>query len=138
MKEGVAGIHIRLGDYLTRSDEYKSPSKDYIEKAFTYISPHIKQLLVFSDEIDKAVKLVKSCKGSERFTITPSNEMGEANEIHDLYFMTSCEELIMSCSSFSWWGAYLGEHNKVIVDKKWYNDNKLIETDIYEDIWIRI
>lgn len=32
----------------------------------------------------------------------------------------------MKSSSFSWWTAYLGEH------KKWYNDNSLIEYDIYE------
>ena len=30
------------------------------------------------------------------------------------------------------------EDGKVIVDKKWYNDNSLIEDDIYEDTWIRI
>lgn len=136
-KEGVAGIHVRMGDYLRLSYRWKSPSKDFIEKAITQLSPQIKRLLVFSNEIDKAIELVKSCKGSERFTITPSNEMGEVDEIHDIYFMTACEELIMSCSSFSWWAAYLGEHKKVIVDKKWYNDG-LIDKDIYEDTWIKI
>jgi hypothetical protein len=64
--------------------------------------------------------------------------MRETDEIYDIYFMTSCEELIISCSSFSWWAAYLGENKKVIVDKKWYNDNELIEEDIYEKSWIRI
>lgn len=137
-KEGVAGIHVRMGDYLKLSQRFKSPTKDFIERAIKELSPHIKRLLVFSDEMDKAVELVKSCKGSERFTITPSNDMCETNEIYDLYFMTSCEELIMSCSSFSWWAAYLGEHKKVIVDKKWYNDNQLNEKDLYEDNWIRI
>lgn len=136
--KGVAGIHVRLGDYLNLSHHWKTPSKDFIEKALAQLSPHIKRLVVFSDEIDKAIELVKSCKGSERFTITPSNDMCETDEIYDIYFMTSCEELIMSCSSFSWWAAYLGEHKKVIVDKKWYNDNSLIEEDIYEKSWIRI
>lgn len=137
-KEGVAGIHVRMGDYLKLSQRFKSPTKDFIERAIKELSPHIKRLLVFSDEMDKAVELVKTCKGSERFTITPSNDMCETNEIYDLYFMTSCEEFIMSCSSFSWWAAYLGEHKKVIVDKKWYNDNQLNEKDLYEDSWIRI
>lgn len=137
-KKGVAGIHIRMGDYLKLDWRYKSPNKDFIEKALAQLSPHIKRLMVFSDEIDKAVELIKSCKGSERFTITPSNGMCEVDEIYDIYFMTACEELIMSCSSFSWWAAYLGEHKKVIVDKKWYNDDGLIDKDIYEDNWIKI
>lgn len=136
--KGVAGIHVRLGDYLKLSQRFKSPTKDFIERAIKELSPHIKRLLVFSDEMDKAIELVKSCKGSERFTITPSNDMCETDEIYDLYFMTSCEEFIMSCSSFSWWAAYLGEHKKVIVDKKWYNDNQLNEKDLYEDNWIKI
>jgi hypothetical protein len=137
-KEGVAGIHVRMGDYIKLSERYKSPNKDFIEKALAQLSPHIKRLMVFSDEIDKAVELIETCKGSERFTITPSNDMCETDEIYDIWFMTACEELIMSCSSFSWRAAYLGEHKKVIVDKKWYNDDGLIEDDIYEDNWIKI
>ena len=123
-----------MGDYLKLSQRYKSPKKDFIEKALAQLSHHIKRLLVFSDEIDKAVELVKSCKGSERFMIIPMR----GSEIEDIREMTACEELIISCSSFSWWAAYLGENKKVIVDKKWYNDNGLIDKDIYEDNWIRI
>jgi hypothetical protein len=131
-KEGVAGIHVRMGDYLNLSHHWKTPSKDFIERALGFLSPHIKRLIIFSDEPEKARKLVESCCIANQFTISCSNEMGEADEIYDIYFMTACEELIMSCSSFSWWAAYLGEHKKVIVDKKWYNDNGLIEDDIYE------
>lgn len=133
-KEGVAGIHVRLGDYLNLSHHWKSPDKDFIETALTELSPHIKRLMVFSDEIDKAVEIIKTCKGSEQFEIIPMR----GNEIGDIREMTACEELIMSCSSFSWWAAYLGENKKVIVDKKWYNDDSLIEEDIYEDAWIKI
>ena len=136
--EGVAGIHIRLGDYLEHDWRYKSPDKTFIERALGFLSPHIKRLIIFSDEPEKARKLVESCCIANQFTISCSNDMGEVDEIHDIYFMTACEELIMSCSSFSWWAAYLGENKKVIVDKKWYNDNELIETDIYEDTWIKI
>lgn len=136
--EGVAGIHIRMGDYLKHNWRYKSPDKTFIERALGFLSPNIKRLIIFSDEPEKARKLVESCCIANQFTISCSNDMGETDEIHDIYFMTACEELIMSCSSFSWWAAYLGEHKKVIVDKKWYNDNGLIDKDIYEDNWIKI
>lgn len=137
-KEGVAGIHIRMGDYLKLSERYKSPDKTFIKRALGFLSPHIKRLIIFSDEPEKARKLVESCCIANQFTISCSNDMGETDEIHDIYFMTACEEFIMSCSSFSWWAAYLGEHKKVIVDKKWYNDNQLNEKDLYEDNWIKI
>ena len=135
-KEGVAGIHIRMGDYLNLNWRYKSPDKDFIEKALAQLSPNIKRLMVFSDEPNKAMELIRSCNGSEKYGII--NGSAESDEINDIREMTACEELIISCSSFSWWAAYLGEHKKVIVDKKWYNDNELIEEDIYEDTWIRI
>ena len=137
-KEGVAGIHIRMGDYLQHDWRYNSPDKSFIERALGFLSPNIKRLIIFSDEPEKARKLVESCCIANQFTISCSNDMCETDEIYDIWFMTACEELIMSCSSFSWWAAYLGEHKKVIVDKKWYNDNELIDKDIYEDTWIRI
>lgn len=127
-------IHVRMGDYLKLSGRYKSPTKDYIERALARLSTNIKRLYVCSDEVDKAVELVKSCKGSEKYEVIPEN----SDEIFTLKRITSCQEFIMSCSSFSWWGAYLGNHNKVIVDKKWYNDNELEEKDIYEDDWVKI
>ena len=134
--EGAAGIHVRLGDYLKYDWRYKAPNKDFIEKALAQLSPHINRLVIFSDEPNKAIELIRSCNGSEKYRII--NGSAESDEINDIRSMTVCEELIMSCSSFSWWAAYLGEHKKVIVDKKWYNDNGLIEKDIYEESWIRI
>ena len=134
--EGAAGIHVRMGDYLQHDWRYKSPKKDFIEKALAQLSPHINRLVIFSDEPNKAMELIRSCNGSEKYGII--NGSAESDEINDIRSMTACEELIMSCSSFSWWAAYLGEHNKVIVDKKWYNDNGLIDKDIYEDNWIKI
>lgn len=127
-------IHVRMGDYFKYAVRYKSPSKDYIERALTHLSPNIKRLYVCSDEIDKAMELVKSCKGSEKYEIIPEN----SDEISTLKKINSCHEFIMSCSTFSWWGAYLGNHNKVIVDTKWHNDNELDEKDMYEEEWIRI
>ena len=132
--ENTAAIHVRMGDYLKFSYRYKSPTKDFIEKAISKLSPNISKLVVCSDEIYKAIELVKSCKGAEKLTIIPRH----GNEIEDIRTLTSCEEFIMSCSSFSWWAAYLGNHKKVIVDKKWYNDNQLKEDDIYEKSWIKI
>ena len=136
-KENCAAIHVRMGDYKNLSWRYKSPTKEFIEKAIKQLSPNINRLLVFSDNPKEACELVSSCKRPEGMWIV-AGTMDYSDEIDDIREITSCSEIIMSCSSFSWWAAYLGEHKKVIVDKKWYNDNGLIDKDIYEENWIKI
>lgn len=129
-----AAIHVRMGDYLMLSNKYKSPTKNFIEQALTKISDNIKKLYIFSDEPERALGLIKTCNGIKRFEIIVSH----GTEVEDIRGITQCEEFIMSCSSFSWWAAYLGEHKKVIVDKKWYNDDELDDKDVYENNWIKI
>lgn len=60
--EGVAAVHVRMGDYLKLSQRYKSPSKEWIEKAIKKLSPNIKKLVVFSDNPKEAYDLVSSCE----------------------------------------------------------------------------
>jgi hypothetical protein len=58
------------------------------------------------------------------------------NDCLDLYQMTLCKSSIIANSSFSWWGAYLSEKEKVIAPKKWFN-NKNVD-DLYCDDWIKL
>jgi hypothetical protein len=134
-KRDVAAIHIRLGDYVRLNSIWKSPAKEFIEIALSKLSDNIKTLWIFSDEPDKAKELVTACSTSAKFML----EVKHGSEIEDIRTMASAEEFIMSCSSFSWWAAYLGNHKKVIVDKKWYTEkSNLPEDDIYEPHWIKI
>lgn len=130
-----AAIHIRLGDYLSEQWRFRISSTDFINKTLCELSSNITTLEVFSDEPQKAMKLVKSSPLSKNFELILNEE---EDEIKAIRAMISSSEFIMSCSSFSWWTAYLGKFHKVIVDKKWYNDNQLNEKDLYEDTWIRI
>lgn len=130
-----AAIHIRLGDYLSEQWRFRTSSTDFISKALGELSSNITTLEVFSDEPQKAMELVKSAPLSKKFELILNED---EDEIKAIRAMISSSEFIMSCSSFSWWTAYLGKFHKVIVDKKWYNDNQLNEKDLYEDTWIRI
>ena len=129
-----AAIHVRLGDYLSEQWRFRSPSKDFINNALSHLSSDITTVEVFSDEPQKAFDLVKSVPLSKNFKIILNDE---EDEIGAIRAMISSSEFIMSCSSFSWWAAYLGNFSKVIVDKKWYNDG-LNTKDLYEDNWLRI
>lgn len=135
LEKNVAAIHVRLGDYVRLNSIWKVPSVEFIDKALQNLSDNIKTIWIFSDEPNNALELVSQCKTSAEFSL----ELKKGTEIEDIRAMASAEEFIMSCSSFSWWAAYLGNHKKVIVDKKWYTEkSNLPEDDIYEPHWIKI
>ncbi len=52
--------------------------------------------------------------------------------------MTAMEELVMSCSSFSWWGAWLGNTRKVIVPRDWFVGGVEDYRDIYLPHWVTL
>jgi hypothetical protein len=37
------------------------------------------------------------------------------DDFHDLYIMSQCNNIIISNSTYSWWGAYFNENNKNII-----------------------
>jgi hypothetical protein len=73
---------------------------------------------------------------SENFIMSEFN-----NEIDDFTLMTMCNNVIISNSSFSWWGSYLNRNNnkKVITPNRWFGNSghKDIE-DVYPKDWIRL
>ena len=53
--------------------------------------------------------------------------------------MTMCDDFIIANSSFSWWGAWLGNRGKVIAPKTWFGKNLKHDTkDIYCENWIKL
>lgn len=62
-----------------------------------------------------------------------------AQDYEDFRLMTLCKHFIIANSSFSWWGAWLGnfEDKVVIAPKKWFNEPN-VKDDIVPDRWIRI
>lgn len=60
----------------------------------------------------------------------------ETSETQDLNLMASCKSVIMANSSFSWWGAFLGNHQTVICPKNWFTDG-VQRTELLDD-WIQL
>ena len=130
------GIHIRRGDYLKFTDVFTILDSSYYEKAIKEIEkrvPEKKLYRIFSEDLEW-------CRQQTVFQNLENLEfVEEKDEIKALCEMISCEGgFITANSSFSWWGAYLGAHQKgapCITPKKWM---KGFTGDLLPSSWIQI
>ena len=133
IKKKKVGIHLRLGDYRAKSTKGVFHKIDYS----LYLNNATKQFgddyefLIFSDDLN----LLK-----QEVNLTNFVNLENDNEIEDLYSLSQCDSVIISNSSFSWWGAFLGKKKeKIICPDKWFGPVGPQDSyDIYEDSWIRI
>lgn len=114
--EPYVAIHIRRGDYIDNPFYIDLTKTDYYQRAIEMFPDS--KFLVFSDD----PLFAKEFFGEEDKFIFAE----KGDEVDDLNLMASCSEgIIMANSSFSWWGAFLGNPNKkVIYPKNWFTDGK--------------
>lgn len=101
-------LHVRRGDYLAIPGVLPLLSVDYYQQALNIIGEY-DHLFIFSDDIEW-------CRANFNF-----NNMTfiSADELTSLKIMTLCSHHIICNSSFSWWGAYLSNSQKVIMPFNW-------------------
>lgn len=131
ISENSLGISVRRGDYLMLQDNHCVLSLEYYQDAINlYFQNNIDQIFIFSDDIEWC----KDTFGSNANYIqdTPGTQ---------LFLMSKMKHLILSNSTFAWWGAYLNTNNGIIVaPNPWfgpsYSDKNTI--DLYCDSWIQL
>ena len=105
----IAVIHIRRGDY---TDQNLALPVSYYKKAMAAIPDSHVQYVFISDD--------NSFVQSE-FGDTADKYISTHNEIIDLQFLMHADICILSCSSFSWWGAWLNKNkNKQVFAPKYW------------------
>lgn len=124
-------LHIRRTDYLTNSENHHNLGMDYYEKALDQFPNW--DVVIFSDDPEwcKKQKLFQG----DRFLISESGD----NKV-DMCLQTLCKAHIIANSSFSWWGAWLADSDKVIAPSKWFgplNEHK-DTSDLIPERWHRI
>lgn len=133
-ESGTLGVHIRLGDYKRLRDKHRVLDLDFLRRAAGRLSPGVRHLVLFSDEPDEAADMLARVPEFGRFTL----EIDRGAPCESLRRMTAMEELVISCSSFSWWGAWLGNTRKVIVPHDWFVGGMEDYRDIYLPHWIKL
>lgn len=134
----TVSVHIRRGDYLKGNNEWLYGgicTVAYYQAAMLQLEemlPEKPYYLFFSDEPDW-VKEYFNLPNSE---IIDWNRKEESWQ--DLCLMAACRHHIIANSSFSWWGAWLGQHEDTltIAPDVWYNTTHT--PDLLPLQWIRI
>lgn len=99
------GISVRRGDYLMLQHNHCVLSTEYYQEAINkYFYEGIDSVYVFSDDIEWCKQIFGDS------VIYVEDSIGS-----QLCLMTKMQNLILSNSTFAWWGAYLNETASLIV-----------------------
>jgi hypothetical protein len=124
------GISVRRGDFLMLQQNHCVLTVDYYQEALnTHFQNNIDSIYIFSDDITWC----KNVFGNDVHYVedTPGTQ---------LFLMTKMKHLIMSNSTFAWWGAYLNQNNGIIIaPDPWLGSSYDHEntSDIYYPSWIK-
>ncbi len=130
----AVSLHIRRTDYLiesiTMDNMYYSNALNILKERVG----HDLEVFIFSDDIDYAEGLARRLE-IETFYIMPIREAYQ-----DIYLMSQTKHHVIANSTFSWWGAVLGNAKNcrgiTVAPKKWFKDGTA--PDIFMDDWFVI
>ena len=133
-------VHVRRGDYVSNpavAEKHGICSNEYYNTCINFIKEKVSNphFFIFSDDPEWAQINIKP-----DYQATYINHNGSDKDYEDMRLMIHCKHFIIANSSFSWWGAWLGEYSDklVLAPEKWFNTKELDIKDIIPDRWIRV
>jgi len=121
-------LHIRRGDFIWNNKNHPPLNLDYYKSALELFDSD-REVIIFSDDIEW-------CKEQELFADDRFAVAEGGDQFYDLCLMSMCDDFIIANSTFSWWGAWLGNRGKVIAPKKWFGETLGHDTkDLYCKGW---
>ncbi len=110
---------------------------DYYHQAISKLSslvsdPHF---FIFSDDPEWAKDNLKLAFPTYLMDFNQA-----VKDYEDLRLMSLCKNFIVANSSFSWWGAWLGDdpYKRVFAPHRWFNQPEIKDFEIVPETWQRI
>lgn len=135
----AVAIHVRRGDYVSNpaaTAYHGLCGLDYYRAAIRRLAGSVPRphCFVFSDDLDWV--------RANLDTGHPTTFVGHNTDTpwEDLRLMAACRHFIVANSSFSWWGAWLGEWpgKQVIAPARWFRADHGGEGEIVPAGWLRL
>jgi hypothetical protein len=127
-------IHVRRGDYL--QEDFGTCSAQYYREAAELVRERAGdavRFFVFSD--DPAWVREAQVGGADAEVIDWNGETPE----RDLALMSRCRHAIVANSSFSWWGAWLGDDDaRMVIAPRVWMKGRSDSADIVPERWSRL
>ena len=118
MRQGESvSVHVRRTDYLLAVNNAPVLGVSYQRKAMDVIRQKVSspRWFIFSDDIEWCRKEFSDMKDA---VFVSGND---AEPWEDIRLMSACKHHIIANSTFSWWGAYLGEEGGItLYPKPWF------------------
>ena len=138
-------LHIRRTDYLTHPlnpEFHGGPTMHYYTEAVERIRAHYEdaRFFIFSDEPEWCIANFPA-----EFEVVKHNKMGmngrTGQEHEDIWLMRLCQNGAVANSSFSWWGAWLGDDRPdrlVFAPERWFKTPTMEDKDVVPERWIKL
>lgn len=138
-KSHSVAVHVRRGDYVTDSEAkriYRSLEADYYRTCLQDLRLHVEdaRIFLFSNDVQWCLSNL-----DVGVPFTPVTHNGASTAFEDMYLMSRCQHAVTANSSFSWWGAFLGQEKtgrRVYYPDPWFNPGTLDGTALGCDEWI--
>ena len=121
---------MRRGDFIHNSGNHPVLTANYYKTALEMFDDD-RQVIIFTNDVEW-------CKNHELFSSDRFAVAEGGDQFYDLCLMTMCSDFITANSSFSWWGAWLGNRGKVVCPSGWFGPNLQHNNteDLYCEDWI--
>lgn len=125
----LIGVHVRRGDNFKNNKPEFVLKKSYYEKCLDIINHESHRVIIFSDDIEW-------CKN--QFEGRGFYFIDEPSPTTSLIMLSKCDDFILSVSTFSWWGAWLGAApgKKVLIPRILESSSNW--NQLAEDQWVSI
>ena len=136
----AVSLHIRRGDYVSNNATNKVHGflgLKYYEDAISVIASKVSNpyFFVFSDDIAWAKENLELTNN-----VSFIDHNTGKNSYEDMRLMSLCQHHIIANSSFSWWGAWLGQNpNKIVLyPDRWFATNDRDISTLCPPEWLRV
>jgi hypothetical protein len=133
----AVAVHVRRGDYVAHPETsavHGALGRGYYRRALDLVAARVNdpQFLAFSDDPEWVERELAS---EFRLTVVTG---GDAHQ--ELRLMSRCTHHVIANSSFSWWGAWLGEQNDsvVVAPARWFSDPLVDTSSVIPERWVRL